>query len=543
MATIALKAPVGIHPRGSAGKTVRNNFDDCELVREMLFANGIEDVGHGRCDKTLINAILKFQRRILKKDSVDGVVDPGGTTFRKLLPGYRRWLKTPAKNPDADIDGNAGDKADSAKQKLNVLRFGNKDYALTDDELKKFQKEYFGKFQIGVRNLERLVAEAKWLWKYYDDCATARNGVVQALVYYSVRLTVTFPDKKVIDEAERAVASLGAAVKAKNFNKTAAAFKPAQDACERAWYEMNRVRNELNGSANSVKWGLEQTSSWISAYVGSYVGARIGGVKGAAAGAGAVAALFETAKQISMWANGLSKGFPHAMKEIQHQAWTNALVAGSVAKVSDKVIGSLGPTLAKTLGKRLGAAYGKQLTRVVEQYARGPLRVHLETIVGKLLTDELQAALKAKKKINGAQLHATLTAAATKAATARLSGSLLPAISGFVADWPKTCRETVEREHLAWMIRHITYASPLTRAQTEDVMTVCMIRSKLYEEVGTKAAFAKLGAGSSKGDLLHIASEAVKSDPKIKKLCWTLVEYALREMEKRGTWVRNPHKR
>jgi peptidoglycan hydrolase-like protein with peptidoglycan-binding domain len=80
MAASDLSAPVG---RGAA-----NHRPDVLVVQKLLLARGyaIQGGADGACGDSTVGAIVDFQSDFLRKP--DGVVDPGGTTWRALSAGY-----------------------------------------------------------------------------------------------------------------------------------------------------------------------------------------------------------------------------------------------------------------------------------------------------------------------------------------------------------------------------------------------------------------------------------------------------------------------
>ena len=76
---------------GSAGKYGRNVFQDVKAVQRLLnqnlpllapFLRLVED---GLPGPQTLNAILDFQRRVVKLPTPDGRMDPRGTTLKKPL--------------------------------------------------------------------------------------------------------------------------------------------------------------------------------------------------------------------------------------------------------------------------------------------------------------------------------------------------------------------------------------------------------------------------------------------------------------------------
>lgn len=75
---------------GSVGKDGTNNHDDVLIVQKLLNKNAhiTESIGRvpedGNLDEATKNAIVAFQRDVVRLAHPDGRVDPGGRTFRVL---------------------------------------------------------------------------------------------------------------------------------------------------------------------------------------------------------------------------------------------------------------------------------------------------------------------------------------------------------------------------------------------------------------------------------------------------------------------------
>ncbi len=92
MSASDLSAPVG---RGAA-----NRHADVLVVQHLLLARGyaIQGGADGDCGASTIGAITDFQSDFLRKP--DGVVDPGGTTWRHLAARYDGKAVTPPPQGD-----------------------------------------------------------------------------------------------------------------------------------------------------------------------------------------------------------------------------------------------------------------------------------------------------------------------------------------------------------------------------------------------------------------------------------------------------------
>lgn len=98
---VALKAPVGEKKRTSKGAPVKNDPEDVKLVQLMLLANGSAAPITGKCSASLIKAIKAFQSSKCGRKRPDGVVDPGGATWKAGLPKLRAQMAADQKALDS----------------------------------------------------------------------------------------------------------------------------------------------------------------------------------------------------------------------------------------------------------------------------------------------------------------------------------------------------------------------------------------------------------------------------------------------------------
>lgn len=77
------------------GRNATNRWADVQTVQKLLIARGIDVAGgaDGRCGDGTVAAITEFQAGFLKNP--DGVVDPGGTTWRHLAANFSGTTTVP----------------------------------------------------------------------------------------------------------------------------------------------------------------------------------------------------------------------------------------------------------------------------------------------------------------------------------------------------------------------------------------------------------------------------------------------------------------
>jgi hypothetical protein len=83
--------------------SVSNKPDDVKLVQLMLIANGISSPIDGKCNGGLISAIQLFQKSKLGFKKPDGIVDPGGQTWKAGLPKLNAQIAADARFEGIEI--------------------------------------------------------------------------------------------------------------------------------------------------------------------------------------------------------------------------------------------------------------------------------------------------------------------------------------------------------------------------------------------------------------------------------------------------------
>jgi|GEM_PF-3454810 len=80
-----LSGAVGQSPRPDGKAKVPNKKSDVELVQKLLTGAGLKVKATGKADKATVDAILKFQKTVVKLKDPDGVVDVNEITYKTLV--------------------------------------------------------------------------------------------------------------------------------------------------------------------------------------------------------------------------------------------------------------------------------------------------------------------------------------------------------------------------------------------------------------------------------------------------------------------------
>ncbi|MEM7440035.1 MAG: hypothetical protein AAF393_10580 [Pseudomonadota bacterium] len=122
MATPKLSGPVGLDPRESKGAPVKNSKSDVVIIQVMLNANDITVPINGKMDGATLKGIDEAQRRVVKLRTPDKVIDPGGTSWKKLFPKFDTFWKKAESEAEAIKRQRADlDKALRAKSKAKYM--------------------------------------------------------------------------------------------------------------------------------------------------------------------------------------------------------------------------------------------------------------------------------------------------------------------------------------------------------------------------------------------------------------------------------------
>ena len=98
---VSISAPVGEKKRITDGKAVKNNPADVKTVQLMLIANGFPGPISGKCPPAMVKAIQAFQKSKLGYKKPDGVIDPGGATWKAGLAKLEAKIKADQKILDS----------------------------------------------------------------------------------------------------------------------------------------------------------------------------------------------------------------------------------------------------------------------------------------------------------------------------------------------------------------------------------------------------------------------------------------------------------
>ncbi|MDU9007103.1 peptidoglycan-binding domain-containing protein [Sedimentitalea todarodis] len=345
---LKLTAPVGdkrriTKPDPKAKNTkfppVRNVPADVEVVRLMLNANGYSLKVHGKSDGELIKAIREFQKKKLGYNKPDGIVDPGGRTWKAGLAKL------------------AAQSASEQKIEWYEVVEGGKTKRVTKAE-----------FEAGQRALQREVRSKSimmngqvesWIsiCNGFEQTRQATDGYFNAFVEFSVSVVndKTNPPWSEILAARSEASLLKSFVGASNLDwkKIYAQDQKATKAYNKAVKAFKKFISERIGTAGSIVGNLEIVRDTSFTVVETYMTARLVATKGmSVAKANAIAAagteaLKSGAGQFGEYVAGNKVSWDGAAKKV--------MIDSFIAGLSGAAGGKLGSALTKGLGAKIAA--------------------------------------------------------------------------------------------------------------------------------------------------------------------------------------------
>ncbi|MGC1502649.1 MAG: hypothetical protein WA782_00750, partial [Sulfitobacter sp.] len=253
MSDVKLTAPVGLSPRESDGKPVKNKPADVLLVRQMLEANKIGPLGDSKkVDAGLLKAIEKYQKKIGMKKP-DQVIDPGGRTILALKPKYVKAVKDAAKEPRVQV------------------KFRGKVIECTQKEFAAVKKDVIANLTPYMKSLISNHKNAMSTYEDYLDTAMMKDGLLNAVAQVIIIETggVSMPKNKLALKSISAAGKLERAISSKDLALIETALPEAEKAINAFQADLLRFLREFTGSAQTTVVVLGVTSAVCFAVVGA----------------------------------------------------------------------------------------------------------------------------------------------------------------------------------------------------------------------------------------------------------------------------------
>lgn len=261
----SLTAPVGDKNRTTKpepGKkapkfaAVANKPSDVEMVQVMLVANGFSVAVDGKCNSGLVKTIRQFQKSKAGFKTPDGIIDPGGTSWKSGQAALNGYMKT--------------------VEKLEVyeIKEGGKTKFVTKVEFEANQAKLL---KMAWTKGDGMYSMAEF-WcdtlKKADEMLQGAEGLLMAMTEFSVRVvnSKAEPPYSPILDARGEASYLCALTKASkpDWKKIVAQETKAVKAYNKASKAFNAYLDAKIGTAGNMLKGAEMTSDISFAVVETY---------------------------------------------------------------------------------------------------------------------------------------------------------------------------------------------------------------------------------------------------------------------------------
>jgi len=330
------KSPVGADPRPefSEGGKVKNAPADVMVVQRLLAASGHKTEVNGRVNGALVKAISVFQKANGFKRP-DGVVDPGGRTFKALVK-----RASAGKEPSVEIE-------------VYQVVIRGKQHMLSEKDFNKAVAEVckkLGRVQAAMASQYDTVHNTA---RFYIDAATGASGFMDALVMWtsSLRAGLEPPGFSHGASAWVMLKRVEKAIGAKDVRKALAAMPAAQKELNAYAKEVMDYGNKFAGGAKKMQENLElvrDTSFEIaSGIAAAYLVAR--GKASPVQAKAAAGAVFGMIKSASTQYGRSLAGYNDSAMQSAMVVMIDGVSGGVKGGLNQKVVGGIGKNLAKKL--------------------------------------------------------------------------------------------------------------------------------------------------------------------------------------------------
>ncbi|TLP68953.1 hypothetical protein FEE96_01305 [Parasedimentitalea maritima] len=517
MAGSSLTAPVGLSPRESQGKPVKNKAADVMLVRAMLSANGIGPMGESKkMDSGLLKSLKTFQKKIGFKNP-DQVVDPGGKTEKALKPKFE------------------AQKREAAKVVMVEVKYRGKILQLTEKDHEKMVKEVFAKLDGYMTSLIKNHKSCIDTHQDYLDTAMLKDGVMNA-VAQAIIITagsVNMPDMKIISRSIKATGGLERAIASKDLTKLDKALPEAEAAINAFNAEIQRFLKDFTGSAQTTATVLTITSATCFAVVGALAapvlvtGAGMSATAAAVTSGASVGVLQSASQELGKHASGMKVTVWGSVQSIVIDGTIGGLTAGIGNKIPLKFCDKMGKAMASKLGSKVAFMSSAQLEKFIANYLAGSGQEVIKGAIGESI--KLVGIWMKKGKIPSEK---DFDAAVESVLYSALLGGMVKNLGGFQKKWAYKNKDmltgTILPDRFSKLAKSNTIPKTLQAKLWADVM------NKVSNE-GLKAGhheiYARATGKESEKQLTDMAAKAMLKDKSLQKI---IDREMLKAMKKHG---------
>ncbi|MCG7625256.1 MULTISPECIES: hypothetical protein [Bacteria] len=473
MSSAKLSAPVGLSPRHSSGDEVKNKPADVLLVRQMLEANKIGPLGTSKkMDAGLLKAIAAFQKKAGFKHP-DKVVDPGGRTFKMLLPGYKKQLAEEAK---------------AAKEPMVEVNFRGKKILCTPKEFESVKADVIKRLTPYMKSLLRNHDNALETYRHYLDVAQMKDGVLDAVAQAIILQagSVEMPKNKLCLRSISASGKLERAMVSKDLKLINEALPEAEKAIGAFNADLLRFLKEFTGSAQTTATVLTVSSAACFAVVGALAAPVLVTGAGMSAGSAAIASgagvgvLQSASQELGKHASGQKVTVWGSIQSIVIDGTVGGLTGGIGSKIPLGFCDDAAKWVAPKLAGKVAFLSTKQMQKFIANYLAGSGQEVIKTVLGEAVK-ELGRIMKSGKAPTEKEFQAIVTSILYSA----LLGGLVKNLGGFQKKWAYKNKEVLQGKIFPDRLAKI--------AKTNDIPNT--LKAKLWAEVMNKVSDESLKVG------------------------------------------------
>lgn len=515
MSNVKITAPVGLSPRESQGKPVKNKPEDVLIVRQLLEANGIGPLGTStKMDPGLIKAIAKYQKKIGIKWP-DKVIDPGGRTFNAGKQKYAKVLKEAAKKPRVRV------------------KFRGKDIDCTQEEFEDVKKAVIANLTPYMKSLIAIHDNALDAYQDYLDTAQLKDGLLNAVAQVIIIKGggVKMPENRLALKSIDAKGGLERAIMQKDLALIDQALPEAEKAINAFQADLLRFLREFTGSAQTTVVVCGLTSAACFAVVGALatpvlVGAGMSATGATVASGAGVGILQSASTELGRHASGAKKASAWgSVKAIVIDGTIGGLTGGIGSKIPLGWCDDAAKAVAPRLASKVPFMAGKQLEKYIANYLAGSGQEVIKNAINE--TIKLLGEMVKKGK---APTQKDFDKAVQNILYSALLGGMVKNLGSFQKKWAYKNKDILQGKLIPDRFAKIMKNNELPRTIKAKIWADVMNKvSDKGLQAGFDAILAKSSGSESDAKLAKTAEEALLKDKKIQKMIDQEIEKAMKK--------------
>lgn len=507
MAIPKLTAPVGDTSRGGKDGPAKNKANDVVLIRAMLEANKIGPLGtSSKMDAGLIKAIGRFQKNI-GFSKPDHVVDPGGRTFKALLPKYQAVLAEQEK---------------AAKEPMIEVDFRGKKILCTPKEYEQVKADVIKRLTPYMKTLISNADRCLKTYEHYLEVAQMKDGVLNAVAQVIIIKTgsVKWPNNKLALNSMSAASKLQRAISSKDLQLINVALPEAEKAINAFNDDIQRFLKDFTGSAQTTSTVLMVSSAACFAVVGALAapvlvtgaGMTAGGAT-VASGAG-VGVLQSASQELGKHASGQKVTAWGSIQAVMIDGTIGGLSGGIGSKIPLGFCDDMAKAVAPRLASKVPFLASRQLEKYIGTYLAGSGQEVIKGTVNetiKILGGMMKSGKTPTQKDFDNAVQSILYSA--------LLGGVVKNLGSFQKKWTYKNKDLLQGKIFPARLARLAGNNEIPKT----------IQAKMWAEVLNKVSDESLKAGygvvisrstgkETEPQMTDIAAKAIQNDKKLLKL-------------------------